>query len=239
MKTVRDTTGRFRMRPHYEPGELDRECERLVVDFLKHRYGEAKFPISTDDLTAMIEKEADDLDHYADLSDYGPAVEGVTIFQPGGKPTVKIAAALSEGNRENRRRTTLTHEFGHVKFHSYLFDPAIHSLDLFGDPVEERTSDRVQVCKRDTMLDAGASDWMEWQAGYVCGAILMPASVLRHVIKEKFAQEVAAGLAIIGLVAAAMIEEGQGRFQVSAEAARVRLLRLEVIRDAVNKPALF
>ena len=71
------------------------------------------------------------------------------------------------------------------------------------------------------------------------GAILMPASALREVIKERFAQQIATGQAITGSVAAAMIEEIQGRFQVSQDAARVRLLRLQGIRDVVSTPALF
>jgi IrrE N-terminal-like domain len=237
MKMVRDATGRFNQRPHYESSELDRECEKIVVAFLKQRYGEVKYPISTDDLTGLIEAEADDLDHYADLSEYGSGVEGVTVFQPGGKPIVKIAATLSDDNRENRRRTTLTHEYGHVRFHSYLFDTALGSMDLFAS--DKPVTDRVQVCKRDTMLDARSSDWMEWQAGHVCGAILMPAGALREVIKEKFAQQIATGQAIAGPLASTMIEEVQGRFQVSQEAARVRLLRLQVIRDVVSTQALF
>ena len=111
---IRDTTGRFALRPHYDVAELDRECEKIVTDFLTKRYREVSYPISTDDLTALIEKETEDLDHYADLSHYGAGVEGITIFQRSGKPKVQIAAFLSEGNRENRLRTTLTHEYGHV-----------------------------------------------------------------------------------------------------------------------------
>ena len=42
-------------------------------------------------------------------------VEGVTEFQVGKKPRVLINRQLSEGrNMENRLRTTLAHEYGHV-----------------------------------------------------------------------------------------------------------------------------
>ena len=30
MRYVRDRTGRFSMRPHYEPAELDQECEKVL-----------------------------------------------------------------------------------------------------------------------------------------------------------------------------------------------------------------
>lgn len=240
MKMIRDTTGRFKLRPHFDPSELDRDCERIVGDFLQSRYGEVKFPISTDDLTGLIEKETSDLDHYADLSEYGHGVEGVTLFQPGGKPKVKIAASLSEGNRENRLRTTLTHEYGHVRFHSYLFDPAFNSLDLFDSKVDKvKPAVQIQICKRDTMIDANRTDWMEWQAGHVCGAILMPATAMRKLISEKFPALVSGAQTNVSALEASMIEEVQGAFSVSSEAARVRLLRLAIIRDRVATPALF
>lgn len=240
MRMIRDTTGRFKQRPHFESAELDRDCERIVADFLQQRYGEVKYPISTDDLTALIEKDADDLDHYADLSNFGEGVEGVTLFQPGDKPRVKIAASLSDGRRENRLRTTLTHEFGHVRFHSYLFDPALSTMDMFTSQEDAvPPSACIQICKRDTIIDANRGDWMEWQAGHVCGAILMPANAMRSLVSEKFPEHVSGYQAIGSIAANSMIEEIRSAFHVSDEAARVRLLRLGVIRDRVNTPPLF
>src|SRR5262249_7539591 len=80
------------------------------------------------------------------------------------------------------------------------------------------------ACKRDTMISAKQSDWMEWQAGYACGAILMPASQLRSVI-DSYRKN--AGL--YGPVLAttsegqAMISLVEDNFGVSRDAARVRL----------------
>jgi len=66
----------------------------------------------------MIEQNGADLDPYADLSVHGADVEGMTEFFPNRGPKVSISEKLSnDGRRENRFRTTLTHEFGHVKFH--------------------------------------------------------------------------------------------------------------------------
>jgi hypothetical protein len=90
MKLVRDTTGRFALRPHYEPSELDRESERIVFSFLQARHGSIEFPLSTDDLTVLIEQHADSLDMYADLSHYGEDVEGVTEFHADHDPKVSI-----------------------------------------------------------------------------------------------------------------------------------------------------
>jgi hypothetical protein len=235
MKMIRDS--RFGQRPYYSEAELDAECERIVTEFLMRRYGKAAFPIATDDLTGLIEKDADDLDQYADLAEFGGDVEGVTMFVPGGKPAVKISAALADPRRENRLRTTLTHEFGHVKFHAILFGSACDTGDLFEDEAEVAQG-FTQVCARDKIVEAQPIDWMEWQAGYVCGAILMPASIVRGVVREKFPGSIERGLNSNSDVAQAMVEEVRDRFRVSAEAARVRLRRLRVIPDVANAPHL-
>src|ERR1019366_723197 len=61
VKYVPDRTGRFSQRPHYEPKELDRECENIIAGFLKERHGVAKYPVSTDDLTVLIERDTESL----------------------------------------------------------------------------------------------------------------------------------------------------------------------------------
>ena len=78
VKYVPDRTGRFSQRPHYEPKELDRECENIIAGFLKERHGAAKYLVSTDDLTVLIERDTESLDQFADLSSYGCNVEGLT-----------------------------------------------------------------------------------------------------------------------------------------------------------------
>ena len=95
MQWVKDRTGRFSQRPHYLPEELDEECEDVVCDFLRARHQKVKYPISTDDLTVLIETFAEDLDLYADLSDEGSHVEGVTDFFRGRRPKVRISGHLS------------------------------------------------------------------------------------------------------------------------------------------------
>jgi hypothetical protein len=180
MKWVPDRSGRFPERPHYAPNELDAECERLMIEFLLARHGRAEFPIATDDLTVLIESAVADLDMYADLSAEHREVEGLTEFRPGLKPRVRISAALACAPRlENRFRTTLTHEFGHVHFHRFLFDlPSWRDL-LF--PVPDRP--QMNTCKRETIVGAKPNDWMEWQAGYACGALLMPGGALRRAVQ--------------------------------------------------------
>lgn len=237
VKQVPDRTGRFAQRPHYDPEELDLECAAIINGFLKDSYDTIKFPVSTSDLTRLIEREAEDLDLYADLSQYGPDVEGVTEFFRGRKPCVKISSRLSEDERwENRLRTTLTHEYGHVHFHAYLWELEPARKGLFA----AQGNGNRQICKRDKIIDAAQSDWMEWQAGYVCGAILMPLMAVRRLAGEY--QELHGLYGIIGVDdnhGRNLIEAVQSHFQVSADAARVRLIKLGILGAVSAGPSLF
>lgn len=231
MKWVSDRTGRFPKRPHYDPDELDAECEQIITSFLGRRHGHVEFPVTTDDLTVLIETAVDDLDLYADLSDEEGDVEGVTEFRPGKRPRVRIAGALSNApNMENRLRTTLTHEFGHVHLHGFLYElPATGPL-LFPIPATAQ----VNKCKRETIVGAGQTDWMEWQAGFACGAFLMPASFLHRQVRI-FAEQHSLAPGKVDVSApegAAMIERVAGAFRVSRDAARVRLLQRGYLADS-------
>lgn len=236
MKYIKDNTGRLSMRPHFEPIELDRECERIVCAFLKQKYGEIKFPIPTDALDILIEQDAQDLDKYADLSAEGEDVEGVTEFIPGQKPRVKISARLSANPRlENRLRTTLAHEWGHVKFHAPLWLADTATPDLFGRR-PEATSIK---CKRDNIFGASEYDWMEWQAGYVCGAVLMPHTRVKAIAKEHLeALRQQGPLDVNSQAAADLIERVVKAFQVSADAARVRMIKLKILSELGHGLAL-
>lgn len=103
---IPDKTGRFPQRPYYEEHELNDECERLVLAFLKRRHGGVGFPIATDDLTVLIEQAGAVLDSCADLSAHGPDVEGVSIFRPGEAPLVRISDRYNPST-EKRHRLTL------------------------------------------------------------------------------------------------------------------------------------
>lgn len=237
MKYVADNTGRFVQRPYYEPEELDFECEHIITRFLKERCGQVLFPIPTDILTKLIEHDAEDLDLYADLSNEGSDVQAVTEFYPPHKPKVKIAKELSEqAHREHRLRTTLSHEYGHVKFHAYLWDIDARALSLF----PELRPAPIQRCRRSTMLDALATDWMEWQAGYICGAILMPRRRITSLVSDFFHSHSLYAPILIGSPAASELEGSVAEyFDVSLEAAKVRLSKLNFVSRDKPGTSLF
>ena len=56
---IRDNTGRFAERPFYAARDLDNECERLIHELLMKRHGKVDYPVPTDDLTVLIEVDAE------------------------------------------------------------------------------------------------------------------------------------------------------------------------------------
>jgi Zn-dependent peptidase ImmA (M78 family) len=81
---------------------------------------------------------------------------------------------------------------------------------------------------------------MEWQAGYICGALLMPISLLRYTVGAFQQEHELFGPVAIGSAhAVALIELVRTTFRVSAEAARVRLLKLEYLASEARGPSLF
>src|SRR5579862_3463331 len=123
MRWIPDSTGRFEQRPYYTSNELDKRAEREVVAFLMERYGHVRYPLSTEDLGILLERHVDDLDLYYDFPPEQADCEGVTLFNVGKGPSVRISSRLPEGGRtENRRRSTITHEMGHTLLHGCLVD---------------------------------------------------------------------------------------------------------------------
>ena len=235
MKWVPDKTGRFPERPYYERDELDYECESLVTSFLQAQQSSVSYPISTNDLTILLEKSTSDLDLYADLSAEGDEVEGVTDFIANNKPRVRISGHLShQSNVDNRLRTTVTHELGHVKFHAFLWP---HNQI----PLLAVTSDgRSPRCKRETILNAKIVDWMEWQAGYASGAFLIPITTLRQIVRDMLGSSNLTQPSITSPVGLQLIRKVQTTFQVPSEAARVRLCQLRLLSNqSSTTPSLF
>ncbi len=93
---------------------LEQMCERTITAFLCQHFGFERIPVPTEAVTMLIERDAADLDLATNLSDDIHEVFGFTQFERGRKPKITIARELWEQqHRNNRLRTTLTHEYGH------------------------------------------------------------------------------------------------------------------------------
>ena len=211
MNWRRDTSGRFARRPYYEQGELDLGAEQMMAKHLMHLYGQVLTPVPTGAIIKLIERDADDLDSYADLTAEGEGVEGVTYFFRGRKPRVRITKELSEQrHRAHRLRMTLAHEYGHVWLHG----------ELWRNTTEPFVAHR---CQREQIEAKSLVDWMEWQAGYAAAALLMPESRLSLVVRVCGGED---GPAPDSEQATSLIQRVSEAFDVSEEAARVRLSQL-------------
>lgn len=229
MKWIPDSTGRFSRRPLWPTGDLDSECENVVIDFLVRRHGRVDYPISTADLTVLIEERASRLDLYADLSGEGDDVEGLTEFEAGRAPVIRISARLASDPRfSNRLRTTLAHELGHVVLHGALYELRAATGEMF------QASRGENKCRRERILGAGPTDWLEWQAGYSSGAFLMPGAALSQCVAD-LAKERDLALYRFGLgspEARDLVRVVCSRFEVSGEAAEVRLKQKGILTDS-------
>jgi hypothetical protein len=216
MKMKRDLTGRFRERPHWEIAELEERSEQTITSFLRERYGFDRIPVPTEALTVLIERDAEDLDLSATLSDQNYDVFGVTDFERGKKPRVRIARELWEQSwRLNRLRTTLAHEYGHVMLHTWLYDRK-------DAPTGPQT-----CCWQSLLPTGGVVDWMEWQAGYVSGALLMPESFIKRSVEAYFRKRPKnPPIAKDSREAGELQQRISLTFEVSPEAATVRLAKL-------------
>lgn len=240
MNWVWDTTNRFRMRPQWSAEELDEQCEAIVSDYLRKRHGQVSFPVGADDLRGLLEREAESVDLAADLTGEKGTVDGLTEFRRGRKPAVRIVSRLTSAQvLENRLRTVLAHTYGHVHFHDFLFQSEQGSwLSLFEDVPESHA--RTHRCHRDSILPLREDDWMEWQAGFVCGALLMPFGALIELVRRfRHARDLDhAALSERSLDGVALIRDVAETFQTSWEAARVRLVQ-ESILAAGDTRSLF
>lgn len=234
MKMIPDNTGRFIHRPYFENGEIDFECERIIDEILRQRK-KAKFtpPLDTDTLTVLIESYADDLDIYADLENEGTGIEAITVFRHNEKPRVQLDKRLTAPNMINRFRSTLAHELFHVKFHRWLYELQWSQCSLFD------SSKNSARCHRQSIVGAGKVDWLEWQAAYGGGAFLMPETFVRGEC-ERFSRGVSRLPYPIGSQEAqGMVKSIATLFEVSEDAANVRLRQLKLVKGSQAQTRIF
>jgi hypothetical protein len=199
---------------------LDCLAESRITEFQRKHRGRIQYPVSTEDLTILLEQHVSDLDLFYDFP--SPSDEGVTLFESGKKPRVLISRRLTEDpRRENRLRSTIKHEFAHVILHSRLYNDGLL--------VQGQEDERAQRCAEAGML-AESNDWMEWQAGYYSGAALIPE---RALTRERIAfhnfDPLEGPLEIGSPGADEFTQRVARRFGTSVEFARVRLEKAGIL----------
>ena len=137
---------------------------------------------------------------------------------------------------KNRLRTTLSHEFGHVHFHTPLWEAEASQPDL---PVQNPSANR-QLCKRGSISSSAQTDW-DGVAGRLrlrsSHNACVPCSCLVGLYKEKYGLFGPVGYA--SKHGQALISVVQTTYQVSVDAARTRLSKLDVLGETDANPSLF
>jgi hypothetical protein len=99
--------------------------------------------------------------------------------------------------------------------------------------------DRI-VCRQGIILGLNVVDWMEWQAGYVSGAILMPVKAARTVVSAICMERGwHAALHVDSSAAGVLVGAVMDTFAVSEEAARIRLEQLALLKRGDGQLSLF
>lgn len=183
------------------------------------------------------------LDQYAQLPE---GVLGLTRFG-ARRPVVSISSALTEAAEEDpplpgkvgRWRATLAHEASHIFLHRYLFDADMAPLSnrppdqapaggstvmrcLHRDVNDVRTQDWGRTSRR--------QDWREVQANRGMAALLMPSRTFKDVAFDQIAKLGLSDLHSSPDSAETLATAIAGIFQVSKQAALIRLGTLQVVR---------
>ena len=187
------------------------------------------------DIESFVEELGARVDQYADLD---AATLGKTEFFTNKPPKISINRDLTgamdddEGPRgiRGRWRATIAHEGGHVLFHSVLFEVNSAQNGLF-DFGESKDQPLVHCLKKDVGFGRSSGDGREVQANMAMAALLMPRDIFRKVA-YRVISELTLGVAnlVAGSRAAAAVIEGISReFDVSKQAAGIRLQTLEIV----------
>ena len=227
MKWIPDETGRFPLRPFYDTQEIDENCDGIVIEFLTRKYGCVKLPLQTGDMELILGEHTTEFDPYADLTNEGEDIEGVTLFFKQKDPIVRISETLSQHySQENRRRTTIAHELGHVTFHSGLFQR------IFSSGSSEDNASQPVRCNRQNISSPQKIDWLEWQAFYAAGAFLMPISQMEAIAQEIFnLVKVRGPFHVDSSAGRGFLTRVTHGCQISSAAATVRLIQLGHITE--------
>jgi hypothetical protein len=178
-----------------------------------------------------------ELDQHAEL----PAeLLGVTHFRPGRRPWIEINRDLTLAAVDDdagplwvkgRWRATLAHESSHVVLHEQFVQPDSGQQELWGEDPSSPSDVRLQRClKRDFGVTTRRADRKEVQANIGMAALLMPRRVLVAVACPLLRQ-ISRRSGTADLTAEQieeLVHELAGLFQVSRQAARIRVQTLRL-----------
>jgi hypothetical protein len=211
-----------------------------------HRLG--SFPTDEQpavDIERFIQELGARMDQHAQLD---PTLLGQTEFYTDGPPKILINRDLTGAidadqtppGIRGRWRATMAHEGSHVVMHRVLFEVNQDQEGLF--QMEEKAEpQRLMRClKKDVLFrGGGVNDWREVQANMGMAALLMPQSLFRQLAGNVVEHHHlgTAALMVGSAAAATLTAEMAAFFDVSRQAAGIRLETLEML-SPVGQPSL-
>ena len=236
MKEYRSAGGERRL--WFEPGQI----EEIMADDLRRA---GMFPDGCEpvvDLEEFLELGLEvKLDIHARLES---DVLGMTDFIRDKKPLVSISASLTSEAEEadvapglrGRWRATMAHEAAHVILHRMFIEVPFGQQDLFDAHRGARRS-LLRCLKRDVAFGRASNDWKEVQANLGMAALLMPAEVFTDVVRVVASAGNSRNLLdhipqVDSLEYRRFVVELSRRFQVSQQAAGIRLSTLGLVRGS-------
>ena len=169
-------------------------------------------------------------------------VLGVTQFLRGKRPLVSVSHDLTSRAETQeapngilgRWRATLAHEAAHVILHRRLFEVPFEQ-GFFLCEMEEPTNALLRCLKRDVSFRRGNFEWKEVQANRGMAALLMPAHIFEEVVRVSMG--VNSNEDLLSRIpesdspmSSDLLLYLSRRFEVSQEAARIRLDSLGLTR---------
>jgi hypothetical protein len=218
----------------FDPGEIEQIMEGELQK--AKLFPSLENPVV--DMETFIEQHLTaDLDQHADLD---PKTLGVTEFCAGAKPLVKINKDLTNSALDEdgsppylvgRWRATLAHEGAHIILHRRLFNLNPQQRGFFdAEGGDEPEPNRLLRClKRDVCFGGNSQDWREIQANMGMAAILMPGSIFAEVFRQELNQGNLARVERDSAEARRLAARLGARFQVSRQAALIRLQTLGLL----------
>lgn len=151
--------------------------------------------------------------------------------------TVLIDNRLLEENQEHRYRYTIGHECGHDIFHSGFYSYNPDQMSFFDSTPADNPA--MVQCRLVGQNNYGArkswtdADWMEWQSNFFSSVLLMPKEMVKKVAGKPLLEE------HFSLAAYSMVTRIAREFNVSPEAAKIRLEEVGCIRKGMLKDVSF
>lgn len=194
------------------------------------------------DLERFIQALGVRLDQYGDLE---PSVLGQTEFYPDGSTRILINRDLTGAIDDDytppgvrgRWRATMAHEASHVLMHRVLFEVNKDQGSLFRIPANAEAKQLMRCLKKNVLFrGSSASDWREVQANLGMAALLMPQDLFRRLAARAVEEHriPPQALSCGSSAATALISKMATHFDVSRQAAGIRLETLGILSQAVQ-----